>query len=60
MEVSETPFVGECVTTEAMKANEFNKMPTDCLFCRIAKRDSDAHVIHEDAALMAFLVLCPI
>jgi histidine triad (HIT) family protein len=42
------------------EVNEFNKMTTDCLFCRIAKRDSDAHVIHEDAALMAFLVLCPI
>jgi histidine triad (HIT) family protein len=35
-------------------------MTTDCLFCRIAEHNSDAHVICEDDALMAFLVLCPI
>ncbi len=35
-------------------------MRTDCLFCRIANHDSNAHVIYEDDALIAFLVLCPI
>jgi histidine triad (HIT) family protein len=35
-------------------------MTDQCLFCRIAARDVKAHVVHEDADLIAFLVLCPI
>jgi histidine triad (HIT) family protein len=35
-------------------------MSADCLFCRIAAREIPAHVIHEDAEVMAFLDLHPI
>ncbi len=31
-----------------------------CLFCRIAKREVGAHVVHEDRHLLAFLDICPI
>ena len=35
-------------------------MTGECLFCRIARRASSAHVFHEDAQLIAFLVRAPI
>lgn len=35
-------------------------MPHDCLFCRIARRDLPAHVVHEDDETLAFLDLHPI
>lgn len=35
-------------------------MSADCLFCRIAAGQIPAHVIHEDAEVMAFLDLHPI
>jgi histidine triad (HIT) family protein len=35
-------------------------MTAECLFCRIARHEIAAHVLHEDDLVMAFLVLCPI
>lgn len=35
-------------------------MSDDCLFCRIARRDIPAHVVHEDDALLAFLDIHPV
>lgn len=35
-------------------------MTPDCLFCRIARRELPAHVVHEDDEIMAFLDLHPI
>lgn len=35
-------------------------MTHDCLFCRIARRELPAHVVHEDDEIMAFLDLHPI
>lgn len=35
-------------------------MPDDCLFCRIARREMPAHVVHEDDTLMAFLDIHPV
>ena len=35
-------------------------MTHDCLFCRIARRELPAHVVHEDDETMAFLDLHPI
>ena len=35
-------------------------MTHDCLFCRIARRELPAHVVHEDDKIMAFLDLHPI
>lgn len=35
-------------------------MTQDCLFCRIARGDLPAHVIHQDDEVMAFLDLHPI
>lgn len=35
-------------------------MPDDCLFCRIARGELPAHVVHEDDEIMAFLDLHPI
>lgn len=35
-------------------------MPDDCLFCRIARREIPAHVVHEDDELFAFLDIHPV
>lgn len=35
-------------------------MPETCLFCRIAGGELPAHIVHEDAEVMAFLDLHPI
>lgn len=35
-------------------------MTENCLFCRIARRELPAHVVHEDDEVMAFLDLHPI
>lgn len=35
-------------------------MTQDCLFCRIARGELPAHVVHEDDEVMAFLDLHPI
>jgi len=35
-------------------------MPHDCLFCRIARHDIPAHVVHEDDTLLAFLDIHPV
>ncbi|ARP97061.1 HIT family protein [Bordetella genomosp. 13] len=35
-------------------------MPDDCLFCRIARREIPAHVVHEDDELFAFLDIRPV
>lgn len=35
-------------------------MTDDCLFCRIARGELSAHVVHEDAEVIAFLDLHPI
>jgi len=35
-------------------------MTVDCLFCRITRRDVNAHIVHEDDRVLAFLVLRPI
>lgn len=35
-------------------------MPTDCLFCRIAAGELAAHIVHQDAEVLAFLDLHPI
>jgi histidine triad (HIT) family protein len=35
-------------------------MVTDCVFCRIARREIAAHIVHEDDRLIAFLDRGPI
>jgi histidine triad (HIT) family protein len=35
-------------------------MATDCVFCRIARREIAAHIVHEDDRLIAFLDRGPI
>jgi histidine triad (HIT) family protein len=35
-------------------------MSADCLFCRIARREATAHVVHEDSRILAFLDRGPI
>ena len=35
-------------------------MSDNCLFCRIARREIPAHIIHEDERLMAFLDIQPV
>ena len=35
-------------------------MTTDCVFCRIARREIVAHIVHEDDRLIAFLDRGPI
>jgi histidine triad (HIT) family protein len=35
-------------------------MTTDCVFCRIARREIAAHIVHEDDRLIAFLDRGPI
>jgi len=32
----------------------------DCIFCRIARGEAPAHIIHEDADVMAFLDINPV
>jgi len=36
------------------------RMSDDCLFCRIARHEIPAHVVHEDDELLAFLDLHPV
>jgi histidine triad (HIT) family protein len=35
-------------------------MTTDCLFCRIARHEIPAEIVHEDDEILAFLDICPI
>ena len=35
-------------------------MSDNCLFCRIARHEIPAHIIHEDDRLMAFLDIQPV
>jgi histidine triad (HIT) family protein len=35
-------------------------MANECLFCRIAMHEIDAHVVYEDELVLAFLDICPI
>lgn len=35
-------------------------MSDNCLFCRIARREIPAHVVHEDERLLAFLDIQPV
>ncbi|WMD19328.1 HIT family protein [Achromobacter seleniivolatilans] len=35
-------------------------MTDNCLFCRIARREIPAHIIHEDERLLAFLDIQPV
>ena len=35
-------------------------MSDNCLFCRIARHEIPAHIIHEDERLLAFLDIQPV
>lgn len=35
-------------------------MSENCLFCRIAKGEVSAHIVHEDDRIVCFLDICPI